>query len=649
MEETNTKEFLKSKKVLVLGGIIILIALFSFFLFKDRKYQNLETSMLATAKSLVANGKINFDSSYYLSLEDMEIKETYDCLKNSGVNITKVNNTLKYEPYLFCSHYQSKIVENFKSKYISLIGDNPLVVQLGSTFNDPGYNSNGYRVLKNSNYRDQIGIYKATYIVYDNNAKIEEVNRYIIVISASSKSAPTITLNGDEKMILKVGNSYVESGYTAFDEVDGVITSKVTRTGSVNTSVVGDYELTYRVTNSRGLTTIKKRTVVVVNKDINITATANISPEVPTKGSVIITISIIGSDYSYTVKPNHETTRERIFDYEVYDSGNYNFTIYDNKGNSYVKTVEVTNIDKEAPKGSCLATSAGGVVTYQVTASDNSGIRGYSYYTGTTYTEFMSSNTFTYAMDYNLAKVVIEDYAYNQTVVACETKKVAAITSLTVPDNITIYVGDVYTIPVTITPPTALKKELIYSVTSGANHLTLQDGVITATSAGSAIINIKVENSTLEKNINVTVKSRATIEWHPSSDNGETASWCTKKAGVLKGYLNGKEISDRASINMSVGETITLTMYLPKECGTIQLLTRTNYDGVTNWQNYFTQNAIPFVNRYDKSTFVATDHFDWVITANRTTRSMDLTLTTFQSTSKYEEIKSFYHLTITVK
>lgn len=81
-----------------------------------------------------------------------------------------------------------------------------------------------------------------------------------------SDAAPVITLKGENKVKLTVGEKYTEPGYTATDETDGDVTSKVEVEGSVNTSKTGTYAITYSVTNSNGKKTTIKREVIVEEK-----------------------------------------------------------------------------------------------------------------------------------------------------------------------------------------------------------------------------------------------------------------------------------------------------------------------------------------------------------------------------------------------
>ena len=78
---------------------------------------------------------------------------------------------------------------------------------------------------------------------------------------------PVITLKGEAHITLNVGETYTEAGATASDEKDGDLSSKISMSGTVNTSKAGIYEITYTVENSRGKVVTKTRTVTVKEKD----------------------------------------------------------------------------------------------------------------------------------------------------------------------------------------------------------------------------------------------------------------------------------------------------------------------------------------------------------------------------------------------
>ena len=77
---------------------------------------------------------------------------------------------------------------------------------------------------------------------------------------------PSLELNSFAGVILTVGDSYHETGYTATDCFESDITSNVKISGSLNTSKEGVYKLTYTVTDDNGNTVQTVRTVTVVAK-----------------------------------------------------------------------------------------------------------------------------------------------------------------------------------------------------------------------------------------------------------------------------------------------------------------------------------------------------------------------------------------------
>lgn len=100
--------------------------------------------------------------------------------------------------------------------------------------------------------------------------------------SSSSKhesNEPTITLNGENHITINVGDTYSEQGATAKDDKDGDISSKISISGSVNTSKAGKYTITYTIKNSSGKTATKTRTITVKAKEQEQKPNANTSDE----------------------------------------------------------------------------------------------------------------------------------------------------------------------------------------------------------------------------------------------------------------------------------------------------------------------------------------------------------------------------------
>lgn len=81
---------------------------------------------------------------------------------------------------------------------------------------------------------------------------------------ASGPGEIVIGLNGDADTYVLLGEEYLEAGAHAAEPTDGILSDKVSVEGEVDTSRAGDYELTYRVSDSSGHTAEAKRAVHVV-------------------------------------------------------------------------------------------------------------------------------------------------------------------------------------------------------------------------------------------------------------------------------------------------------------------------------------------------------------------------------------------------
>ncbi len=81
----------------------------------------------------------------------------------------------------------------------------------------------------------------------------------------SDTQKPHITLNGDKTILLNIGESFNDPGATAFDDVDGDISSLITKEEpSIDTSAIGEYEIIYSVGDKAGNIDTAKRKVVVM-------------------------------------------------------------------------------------------------------------------------------------------------------------------------------------------------------------------------------------------------------------------------------------------------------------------------------------------------------------------------------------------------
>ena len=115
-----------------------------------------------------------------------------------------------------------------------------------------------------------------------------------------------------------------------------------------------------------------------------------------------------------------------------------------------------------------------------------------------------------------------------------------------------------------------------------------------------------------------------------------------KQGNIIFG--TAKSVPYDGIIVVGKNQVVKVTLTLPQKCGSIEYLTRTTADGEEGWRNYFEGYSKPYVNRYDKSTFIAkTKTYDWIISPKTTTNGKYITLsqTATQATSVFSEIKSF--------
>ena len=147
---------------------------------------------------------------------------------------------------------------------ITLNGDDQVTLECGSGFTDPGATASvcGNPVpvtVTGSVNPNAPGTYTLTYSATANGFTSEATR----IVTVQDTVAPVITLNGANPMTVGFGTVFTDPGATASDGCAGDLTSAIVVTGSVNTNVVGDYTLTYTVSDPSGHSDTKVRTVTV--------------------------------------------------------------------------------------------------------------------------------------------------------------------------------------------------------------------------------------------------------------------------------------------------------------------------------------------------------------------------------------------------
>ena len=138
-----------------------------------------------------------------------------------------------------------------------------------------------------------------TYTATDAAGNTSTKTREVTIVMGN---IPVITLVGNSPVNVELGDTYTDGGATAKDAEDGDLTAKIKKTGTVDTSRVGTYEISYDVTDSSGnkAPTVKRQIIVKDTKKPTISPVAN--TEVDEKNPITpIDIIVTDNDSQLTV------------------------------------------------------------------------------------------------------------------------------------------------------------------------------------------------------------------------------------------------------------------------------------------------------------------------------------------------------------
>jgi len=187
------------------------------------------------------NIKLNIDTSN-LNINKLGVYKVIYSATNSLGYTTKVKRVVK--------------VVDTTPPTITLKGDNPLTLEINTTYQEPGFSANDNydkditnRVtIINNIDTTNVGYYNIIYKVSDSSGnEVEEIR----VVKVKDSKAPTITLKGDNPQIIEYGNSYIELGATVSDNQDSNVTLNID-TSNLNINKLGVYEVIYIATNTQG-------------------------------------------------------------------------------------------------------------------------------------------------------------------------------------------------------------------------------------------------------------------------------------------------------------------------------------------------------------------------------------------------------------
>ena len=232
---------------------------------------------------------------------------------------------------------------------ITILGDNPVTIEAGSTYTDAGatatdnYNNDVTSSITAYSTVDSntIGSYTVTYTVSDASGNQATAVRTVIV---EDSTPPTIALIGSNPVTVEAGSTYTDAGATATDAYDGDLTSSITTTSDVDVNTVGTYTVTYTVSDSSANSATASRTVNVVDTTAPVITIIGANPVDVDLGATYSDAGATATDVhdgdltsSITVSSNVDTNT----------AGTYTvtYTVSDAAGNQATETRTVNVID----------------------------------------------------------------------------------------------------------------------------------------------------------------------------------------------------------------------------------------------------------------------------------------------------------------
>ncbi len=231
--------------------------------------------------------------------------------------------------------------------HIKLNGNKDYILDVNSAYKDPGIIVR-YRGKKLNNYKEEDNIDNKTPGSYIVNYSIgnKKITRNVEVRDIGK---PNISLVGGNLYLQSYGKEYEEPGYKANDNSDGDVTSKVKVSGEVDSNKLGDYILTYTVSDSSNNKDVQERIVRVVDNEEPVITFKNRKDTFAIKGKAI-------DLNDYTVIDNYdgnitsEVEMNGTVDFNKVGVYTVTYTVSDSNGNK-MSIDRTVNVQKKNTKG----------------------------------------------------------------------------------------------------------------------------------------------------------------------------------------------------------------------------------------------------------------------------------------------------------
>lgn len=277
-------------------------------------------------------------------ISDKTIPQWEEIVKKiGGINVENITGKF------VTNNEYTKNLDDIMGPVINLNGDVEINIEVGSQFVDLGATAydefekvDTIVTSEGSVDTSKLGQYIITYKSMDSSRNISTLTRNINVVDTV---APEIVLNGEDEITIEAGQKYEELGAIGIDKVDGSFKAIVT--GEVNTSITGEYILTYTATDNSGNSSTITRMVKVIDTtapDITLNGKNEVTVEAGSKYEELGAIGkdIVDGELKATI--SGEVNTNKIGEYKL------TYTVADSSGNSAATTRKIKVKDTKEPE-----------------------------------------------------------------------------------------------------------------------------------------------------------------------------------------------------------------------------------------------------------------------------------------------------------
>lgn len=236
---------------------------------------------------------------------------------------------------------------------------------------------------------------------------------YSFVIHKDQPIQYRIVLEGDKYITINEGEEYVEPGFIAYANEE-IVTSEVQLINEVK-NIPGVYKVLYKINDYTDYRIVEVKKLIDYNLDIML----EVNHTELTNDDIIINVTVTGETFYSLILPDEEVIYSNNTNFIVKENGTYIFKAINDKEESFTKEIDITNIDKVAPNGTCKATLTNTNTIINVDSLENN-IK-YSYYDSDNL--LTTNNNGNYTINHKTTdkiSVILEDEATNKNKITCQ-------------------------------------------------------------------------------------------------------------------------------------------------------------------------------------------------------------------------------------